>query len=144
MTPRRHKTPERILENNRRWREANRDKMKRYSVDWAQRNPAARMIISARHRARKRGLECTITRDDVVIPDRCPILGIELVCGTGVSGRPGGSPDSMSLDRIDPERGYVPGNVQVISHLANTMKSYASKEELVMFARWILETFDAS
>jgi len=39
-------------------------------------------------------------------------------------------PNSPSLDRIDPTKGYVKGNVWIISHKANTFKSYATHEEL--------------
>jgi UDP-N-acetylenolpyruvoylglucosamine reductase len=46
-------------------------------------------------------------------------------------------PNAPSLDRIDSARGYVPGNVQVVSHKANTMKSNASTEELIAFSEWV-------
>jgi hypothetical protein len=48
----------------------------------------------------------------------CPILGIDICwnnCGSVVHGSP-------SLDRVDNQKGYVKGNVQVISHRANTLK----------------------
>lgn len=92
----------------------------------------------ARQRATKRGIEFTITVDDVIVPSYCPILGVKLRVGVGRSGRQGGNFDSPSLDRKDPSRGYVPGNVMVISHLANTMKQAATNEQLVAFAKWVL------
>ena len=48
----------------------------------------------------------------------------------------GTSPASPSLDQIVPGLGYVKGNVQVISHRANTLKSDGTLEEfkkLVIF-----------
>lgn len=43
----------------------------------------------------------------------------------------------MSLDRIVPSLGYVPGNVAVISHRANRIKSDATADELRAVADWL-------
>jgi hypothetical protein len=40
-----------------------------------------------------------------------------------------------SLDKIDPSKGYVIGNLQVISKKANAMKSNATIEELRLFVK---------
>jgi hypothetical protein len=53
------------------------------------------------------------------------ILGIPLVMGDKYA-----HDNSPSLDRIIPELGYVKGNIMVISHKANTIKSNANIEEL--------------
>jgi len=89
------------------------------------------LLGGARKRAKLFGIPLEIGLSDIVIPERCPVLGIALVRGD----RP--TPASPSLDRIDPRRGYVPGNVQVISTRANRMKSDASLAELRLFARWV-------
>lgn len=39
-------------------------------------------------------------------------------------------PNSPSLDRIVPERGYVAGNLRVISNRANTLKNNATIDEM--------------
>ena len=92
----------------------------------------ARMLVSkARGRARASGVECTITADDLTIPDFCPLLGIQLRRCLG--GSPG--PGSPSIDRIDSSRGYVPGNVWVISHRANRIKGDASALELIRIGK---------
>lgn len=44
-----------------------------------------------------------------------------------------------SIDRIDNNKGYVLGNIQVISKKANIMKAHASLEELVQFSEWVKE-----
>ena len=87
------------------------------------------------------GTEFSIDKTDVVIPKTCPILGIDLKHKIGSSG---GSDNSPALDRIDNSKGYVRGNVQVISHLANMMKSSANVEQLQKFAAWVNNTFPVS
>jgi len=44
---------------------------------------------------------------------------------------------SPSLDRIDPKKGYVRGNIIVLSHLANTIKSHATPDELETVAAFV-------
>jgi hypothetical protein len=46
------------------------------------------------------------------------------------------TPHSATVDRIWPARGYVRGNIIVISHRANTLKSDATPTELRAVAKW--------
>src|SRR5882724_642638 len=82
------------------------------------RNPGYNMFCEARSAAKRRGLEFSIKLEEITVPETCPILGMPLV--KGVRQRLFSSP---SLDRIDSSRGYVPGNVWVISWRANHLKS---------------------
>lgn len=116
------------------------DKLTEYRKHYILKHPISRLITIAKQRAKKRNIIFTLTKSDVVWNDICPILNIKLEFHFG-SG-PGGKPNSPSLDRIDPTRGYVPGNVQVISLLANQMKSTANKEQLISFAKWIIKEYD--
>lgn len=101
-------------------------------VDAASRDPAHIMFWQAKKRAKARGLDFTITVEDVVIPARCPLLGITLQRGAGLLG-----PASPSLDRINPRLGYVEGNVWVISHRANAIKNDATLDEMrALLAAW--------
>ena len=45
--------------------------------------------------------------------------------------------NSPSIDRIDPEGGYVPGNVVVISWRANQLKLDGNAHELRLIAEWV-------
>lgn len=98
-------------------------------------NRAKLMLFKSRERAQEEGWEFSITVDDIVIPERCPYLDIVL---THELGR-GQLETNSSLDRIDSTKGYIPGNVQVISRLANTMKSNATVETLLTFSRNVIK-----
>ena len=64
----------------------------------------------------------------------CPILEVPLEFGTK-----GNYEFSPSIDRIDNSKGYVKGNIQIISKKANSMKNSASAEELRTFCKNILK-----
>lgn len=83
------------------------------------------MVQQAKARARKNGLEFSITTDNVTIPTHCPVLPyIELRYDVGDTA------SSPSLDRIDPYKGYTPDNTRVISTRANLLKNNATLQEL--------------
>jgi len=109
-----------------------------YHRNYRERKHEQCLLSAARNRARKKGIPFDITVKDINIPTHCPILGIQL---TRKLGTHGGTFSSASLDKINPELGYIKGNVQVISLLANNMKSNANVEQLKIFAKWIQETY---
>ena len=86
--------------------------------------------------AKKNKIPFSIKEEDVFYPEVCPILGIPLEHGDGVLGDA-----SPTIDRIYPALGYVKGNVQVISLLANRMKNSANPEQLLKFADWVRKTY---
>lgn len=68
-----------------------------------------------------------------IAPPKCPIFGTRFKKGAG---RP--QDQSPSVDKIIPSKGYVRGNIQIISHLANRMKNDATPKQLKQFAQWII------
>jgi len=110
--------------------ENNRIAQKKY---W-EKHPQRKLFKSSKANAKSRNLEHTITEEDIVIPEYCPYLKIKLTFKPESCN----FPSTISLDRIDNSKGYIPGNVQVISRLANLMKSYATTEQLITFAESIL------
>ena len=97
------------------------------------------MWYGSRNRAKAIGIPFDIELSDIVIPSVCPLLGIPI---TTLYGQ-GRVQSNASLDRIDSTKGYIKGNVQVISDLANRMKQDATPEQLVAFAKGILQVYNA-
>jgi hypothetical protein len=64
-------------------------------------------------------------------PTHCEVFGIELMKKKGR----GPSLNSPTIDRMIPARGYVKGNVRIISQRANLLKRDRSLEELVILGQ---------
>ena len=89
------------------------------------------IIRNTKFMAKRRGIYFNLKYTDFELPKYCPILGIELEYGSGSNGN---SPQHATLDRIDNSKGYVPGNIMVISRLANAMKNSASFQQIKDFS----------
>lgn len=85
-------------------------------------NLARAMFHRAKTRSKIEGWYFNLEQSDIVVPTHCPILGIELFASAIRDHAP-------SLDRIDNSKGYVKGNIQVISQRANRLKSDATIAE---------------
>ena len=92
-----------------------------------------RMLSNAKKRAEKLKLDFNLTLEDIIIPNKCPVFKTPFIFGKDNKYQ-----NNCSLDRIDNTKGYVKGNVQVISMKANTMKNSATKEELINFCKYFL------
>lgn len=92
-------------------------------------DPRKNLLKWSKNRAKKKGIAFNLDVEDIVIPDRCPVLGLPLILAKD---RPTGC--SPSLDRIDPAKGYTKGNIQVVSYRANRLKADASLLELCAVA----------
>jgi hypothetical protein len=82
--------------------------------------------------------EFNLSVEDIIIPTHCPYLGVELTTIFNEND----NDNYYSIDRIDSNYGYVKGNIQIISRLANTMKNKASKEQMITFAKNILKMYN--
>lgn len=97
---------------------------------YREKNPEKYLLYSARERAYKAGIEFDLEESDIDIPKLCPIFGTPLQMAAGRV-----DDASPTLDRIDNSRGYVRGNVWVISWRANRLKSDATLDELRLIVR---------
>lgn len=96
-----------------------------------QNDPQHYLWYVARTRSRQNGADFNIVKEDILIPEKCPILGLTLTKGDGYL------PNSMSLDRVDNTKGYIPGNIRVISRKANLMKSNLTIDVLEKLIKYI-------
>lgn len=101
-------------------RERERVRLRRYYA----KTKVKQMVRAAKWRAGLTGTPFDLTEHDVQIPLFCPVLGMPIEQSSGRQ-----KPNSPSLDRIVPERGYVKGNVRVISSRANTLKRDGTLDE---------------
>ncbi len=115
----------------------NPEKRKKVSSDYYQRkkqkDPQLFMWKQAKHRAQYdyNNMEFTIEVSDIVLPEVCPYMGVGFI--------PLDKKYGYSLDRIDSAKGYTKDNIQVISRIANIMKNNATEQELISFAKGVLE-----
>jgi len=105
------------------WRKNNPD----YQKEWTKKCPESQLLRSARQRAKEKGMECTITQNDINIPELCPVFKVPFLKGTEYA---------PSLDRIDNIKGYIPGNVIVVSRKANVMKNNGTLQDLKMLVEY--------
>ena len=130
---------EAIKERQKQYYENNIQKINKRTMEYRKKNPWVTMLSDAKRRAKEKNIPFSLKKEDIFIPENCPILGIPLERAIG---KKSASPNSPSLDRIIPEKGYVKGNIIVISYKANTMKSDATPEEMIKlgeYAKKLLE-----
>ena len=94
------------------------------------------ILASARNRAKRKHLAFDLTLEDIVIPQKCPMLGLNIL-QQWESHRNHTKEDGYpTIDRIDSTKGYTKDNIQIISWRANNLKSNASLQEMVELGVW--------
>ena len=111
-----------------------RKRINQRSVNWNKNNIEKTLLIGAKKRAKNKKIDFDISIEDITVPVNCPILGIPIIRSDKKL-----SYNSPTIDRIDSSKGYIKGNIQVISHRANTLKSNASLEEVEKIYNWFKE-----
>lgn len=132
------KNPEKAKAATGKWRAANKPKINAGRRAWRSRNIIKSLLAEARHRAKARGVEFSITIDDIPpMGTHCPLLGHPFPAPEirGTISHGGIGRFTPSLDRIDPTRGYVPGNVWIVGYRANLVKNDGTAEEHELIAR---------
>jgi hypothetical protein len=124
----------RAAEGDRLYRLAHKDQYAQYQQNSRRRNPRQHLLSDAKGRAKRAGIPFTVTIDDITWVTHCPILGVELAY---IKGDGKVRTNSATLDRRTNDLGYVPGNVFVLSHRANRLKSDATILEIEAILRYM-------
>jgi hypothetical protein len=135
-------------QHHKQWREnGGREKKQSYAKANPVKTITRALVGNARERAKDKNLPFDIdldyvrsmVGDNAELASHCPVFGIPLdwSCQRNQGNSP--HPFAPSMDRIDPQRGYVKGNVWIISYRANTIKSDATHEELKLVAKAVGE-----
>ena len=124
----------------RKWRLEHKAESVKYVQKYFRTHPEKYILNRAKQSAKAKNIEFNLEVSDIIIPKVCPLLGIklELNLGEGKKKRH----NSPSLDRLDSTKGYIKGNVWIISDRANRMKNDATKEELIIFAHNVMNLFE--
>ncbi len=101
---------------------------------WHLRDIKGSLLAGAKSRAKRAGLPFNITREDIHVPEYCPVFGIPLIIEVGAR-----TDNSPTLDKVHNEMGYVRGNVVVVSWKANRLKNNATVGELQQLASFYLQ-----
>ena len=100
---------------------------KRYTTEGRRegyfKNIQGALVGAAKQRAKAKNLEFNLTRDDIIVPEKCPVFGEPIIKEVF-------NPMAPSLDRVDNTKGYIKGNVRVISKKANIMKGDMTPDDM--------------
>lgn len=99
----------------------------------AKEDPVYSLFVRAKERAKKRNILFDIDKEYLksIYPknNRCPILDIDFQLGF-LNEIKKNKDYAPSLDRIIPSKGYVKGNLVIVSFIANRVKNNVSVETL--------------
>lgn len=123
-----------IIDKN--YKDNNKEHIKNYHKQYAKNNYStenrrkkyrenveSELLNHARNRAKQKKLEFNLEKCDIIIPDVCPVFGTKISFNNKHS--------VPTLDRIDNNKGYIKGNIQVISAKANRLKNNGTIEDFL-------------
>lgn len=106
---------------------------------WLIKNPKFRWAVYCTYKACKRARRANVPFElnskyvFSMLPDRCPIFGSEFK----FSGAKTSTPESPTIDRLDPAKGYTKENIAVISLKANSIKNAYKSDDIIKVGLWL-------
>lgn len=120
--------------------EQGREEKKNYEGEYALLKVLQVRFLAARDRAKRKNLPFNITKEYIKElwdkqNGKCAISGIDMTFEQ-CNGR---IPTNVSIDQINPNEGYVIGNIQLVCMAVNQFKSDLNMEEVYMFCENIIK-----
>lgn len=118
-------------------RDARRKNVEKYRLmekEYKIRNPERTILKNIKSRAKRSNIPFNLELSDIIIPEFCPVLGIKL---SKISNKL--CDNTPSVDRLIPEKGYVKGNITIISYRANTIKNNGTVEEHQKIIQYMID-----
>lgn len=123
-------------EASKRWKAKNKDKRRNSNRKWVANNPCKTLYLTMQRNSKKRGHELILTYEEVqaiVEPMVCQMTGVSLAWDT--------EDWTPSIDRIDNQQGYKPGNVRLVAWIVNRARANGTDENLLRMARGLVAHF---
>jgi len=124
-------------ETNKKWNASNKGRSSKQR--WKEKDPKRAWCVSAcggaKKRAADKGLEFNLTYTYLlsICPDKCPVFNVDFM----FIGNKQMNSISPSIDRLDPTKGYVEGNVVIVSLKANAIKNAYGSKDIYAVAEWL-------
>ena len=120
------------------WRKANAEYLREKSTKRRLEKRAMCLVAAARVRARKKGVEFSLTAADIEQLQATISLGVCELSGVALTLFGRQSATSPSLDRIQPQHGYVSGNVRIVCHALNAgMGNWGEEALFAIVSAWV-------
>lgn len=126
------------------WVENNKEKMKQMSYQWIENNYLRHLISKCIIRARKKEINCDSIDDLLEYLNPIYEQGICQKCHKKVIARDKSHKDSPSIDRIEPNLGYIVKNVTILCCECNRKKQDNTLEDFKSWVEWLENIKNAS
>ena len=108
---------------------------KRRGVEYGVKFVIARRLAAVLRQAKRCGYKSDLTQEHLLTlvdeaDPRCSMTGVSL--STQIFHEP--APNTLSIDKIDPDKGYKIGNVRITSYIFNVAKNRFSDEDVFEMA----------
>lgn len=98
-----------------------------------------KFLNGAKYRSKRDSVPFALTKEYLlsIATDECPIFHTPFEWGPSGLGVGHGKPNGPTLDRVEPNLGYVEGNVAFISFRANRLKDNGTMQDHYDIADWL-------